>query len=137
METRTTSRKKWKGGLRDEKVRFCNRPERTGRGDDGGSGQRPNHGQSDRSSTYFLVAKAEKEQNGEITAALIENKAGLEPDEQFYGVHLIDDISMSDCRLVSTDSLEADGLVETLEGVYAGLKKSLSDGGASDDFERK
>ena len=71
------------------------------------------------------------------TAALIENKAGLEPDEQFYGVHLIDDISMSDCRLVSTDSLEADGLVETLEGVYAGLKKSLSDGGASDDFERK
>ena len=87
--------------------------------------------------TRQLVAKAEKEQNGEITAALIENKAGLEPDEQFYGVHLIDDISMSDCRLVSTDSLEADGLVETLEGVYAGLKKSLSDGGASDDFERK
>ena len=37
------------------------------------------------------MAKAEKEQNGEITAALIENKAGLEPDEQFYGVHLIDD----------------------------------------------
>ena len=70
-------------------------------------------------------------------AMMIENKAGLEPDEQFYGVHLIDDISMSDCRLVSTDSLEADGLVETLEGVYAGLKKRLSDGGASDDFERK
>ena len=61
----------------------------------------------------------------------------MEPDEQFYGIHRIDDISMSDCRLVSTDSLEADGLVETLEGVYAGLKKSLSDGGASDDFERK
>lgn len=100
-----------------------------------GNGPTTVHG--DRSSTYFLVAKAEKEQNGEITAALIENKAGLEPDEQFYGVHLIDDINMSDCRLVSTDSLEADGLVETLEGVYAGLKKSLSDGGASDDFERK
>ena len=83
------------------------------------------------------VAKAAEERDGEVTAALIENKAGLEPDEQFYGVHLIDDISMSDCRLVSTDSLEADGLVETLEGVYAGLKKRLSDGGASDDFERK
>ena len=96
-------------------------------------GNGPTTVNGDRSSTYFLVAKAEKEQNGEITAALIENKAGLE----FYGVHLIDDISMSDCRLVSTDSLEADGLVETLEGVYAGLKKSLSDGGTSDDFERK
>ena len=89
-------------------------------------GNGPTTANGDRSSTYFLV-----------TAALIENKAGLEPDEQFYGVHLIDDISMSDCRLVSTDSLEADGLVETLEEVYAGLKKSLSDGGASDDFERK
>ena len=33
------------GACDDEKVRFCNRPERTGRGDDGGSGQRPNHGQ--------------------------------------------------------------------------------------------
>ena len=87
-------------------------------------GNGPTTVNGDRSSTYFLVAKAE-------------NKAGLEPDEQFYGVHLIDDISMSDCRLVSTDSLETDGLVETLEGVYAGLKKSLSDGGASDDFERK
>lgn len=58
-------------------------------------------------------------------------------DDGVWDDFLIDDISMSDCRLVSTDSLEADGLVETLEEVYAGLKKSLSDGGASDDFERK
>ena len=100
-------------------------------------GNGPTTANGDRSSTYFLVAKAAEERDGEVTAGLIENKAGLEPDEQFYGVHLIDDISMSDCRLVSTDSLEADGLVETLEEVYAGLKKSLSDGGASDDFERK
>ena len=51
-------------------------------------GNGPTTVNGDRSSTYFLVAKAEKEQNGEITAALIENKAGLEPDEQFYGVKL-------------------------------------------------
>ena len=47
-------------------------------------GNGPTTVNGDRSSTYFLVAKAEKEQNGEITAALIENKAGLEPDEQFW-----------------------------------------------------
>ncbi|MFR5990212.1 MAG: hypothetical protein ACLUGP_07455 [Faecalibacterium prausnitzii] len=41
-------------------------------------GNGPTTVNGDRSSTYFLVAKAEKEQNGEITAALIENKAGLE-----------------------------------------------------------
>ena len=67
-------------------------------------GNGPTTANGDRSSTYFLVAKAAEERDGEVTAALIENKAGLEPDEQFYGVHLIDDISMSDCRLVSTDS---------------------------------
>lgn len=100
-------------------------------------GNGPTTVNGDRSSTYFLVAKAEKEQNGEITAALIENKAGLEPDEQFYGVHLIDDISMSDCGMVSTDSLETTELIETLEEVYAGLKKDLNDGGTNDDFERE
>ena len=91
----------------------------------------------DRSSSYFLVAKTEEEQAGEVTAALIENKAGLETNEQFYGIHLIDDISMSDCRMVSTDSLETTELIETLEEVYAGLKKDLNDGGTNDDFERE
>ena len=33
-------------------------------------GNGPTTVNGDRSSTYFLVAKAEKEQNGEITAAL-------------------------------------------------------------------
>lgn len=100
-------------------------------------GNGPTTVNGDRASTYFLVARAEEEQGGEVTAALIENKADLEPSEQFYGVHLIDDISMSDCRLLSTSDLETDGLVETLEEVYAGLEKSLSDGGTKDDFEGK
>ena len=76
-------------------------------------GNGPTTVNGDRSSTYFLVAKAEKEQNGEITAALIENKAGLEPDEQFYGVHLIDDISMSDCRLVTLPATSPERLTRS------------------------
>ena len=83
----------------------------------------------DRSSTYFLVAKAEERQGAEVTAALIENKAGLEPNEQYFSVHLIDDISMKDCELVSTDSLDAEAVVDTLEGIYAGLEKRLNNGG--------
>lgn len=79
-------------------------------------GNGPTTVNGDRSSTYFLVAKAAEERDGEVTAALIENKAGLEPDEQFYGVHLIDDISMSDCRLVRRTALrQMDSLKPLME----------------------
>ena len=37
-------------------------------------GNGPTTVNGDRASTYFLVARAEEEQGGEVTAALVENK---------------------------------------------------------------
>ena len=78
----------------------------------------------DRSSGYFVVAK-ETDGDGEVTAALIENKAFLEPEEQFYSVHLIDDITMADCELICTDDLDKQHLVSTVEGIYGSIQNRL------------
>ena len=57
----------------------------------------------DRTSGYFRVA-TEAGVDGEVTAAVIENKAFLKPEEQFYSIHLIDDISMDNWELICTQA---------------------------------
>ena len=78
----------------------------------------------DRSSGYFVVAK-ETDGDGEVTAALIENKAFLEPEDQFYSVHLIDDITMADCELICTDDLDKQHLVSVIEKMYGSVQNRL------------
>ena len=78
----------------------------------------------DRTSSYFTVAK-EEDGDGEVTAALTENKAFLSPEEQFYSVHLIDDISMADCELLCTEKLDRQELTETVSEMYESIKISL------------
>ena len=84
-------------------------------------GNGPESVNGDRSSRYFLVAK-EAENDGEVSAALIENKAFLQPREWFYSVHLIDNISMADCELICTDNLSNQSLRRTIETMYGGIK---------------
>lgn len=78
----------------------------------------------DRSSGYFRIAK-ETDGDGEVTAALIENKAFLEPGEQFYSIHLIDDITMADCELICMDDLDKQLLVSTIEEMYGSVQNRL------------
>lgn len=78
----------------------------------------------DRTSGYFLIAQ-ETNGDGEVTAALIENKAFLKPEEQFYSIHLIDDITMADCELIYTDDLSRQSLARTVEEVYGGIKNRM------------
>lgn len=78
----------------------------------------------DRSSGYFVVAK-ETDGDGEVTAALIENKAYLKSEERFYSVHLIDDITMADCELICTDDLSHQSLARTIEEMYVGIRNRI------------
>lgn len=78
----------------------------------------------DCSSGYFVVAK-ETDGDGEVTAALIENKAFLKPEERFYSVHLIDDITMADCELICTDDLSHQSLARTIEEMYVGIRNRM------------
>lgn len=78
----------------------------------------------DRSSEYFVVAK-ETDGDGEVTAALIENKAFLKPEERFYSVHLIDDITMADCELICTDDLSRQSLARAIEEMYVGISNRM------------
>lgn len=78
----------------------------------------------DRSSGYFVVAK-ETDGDGEVTAALIENKAFLNSEERFYSVHLIDDITMADCELICTDDLSRQSLARTIEEMYVGISNRM------------
>lgn len=78
----------------------------------------------DRSSGYFLVAKGE-ETDGEITAALIENKAFLKPADQFYSIHLINNITMADCELICTKDLGWRSLVHTIDEMYSSIEHDL------------
>lgn len=77
-----------------------------------------------RSSGYFVVAK-ETDGDGEVTAALIENKAFLKPEERFYSAHLIDDITMADCELICTDDLSHQSLARTIEEMYVGIRNRM------------
>ena len=54
----------------------------------------------------------------QAVAALIENKALLKPGEQYYSIHVIDNISMSDCNLYSTGDLSRAGLVNALKEIF-------------------
>ena len=72
----------------------------------------------DRSSGYFVVAK-ETDEDGE------ENKAFLKPEERFYSVHLIDDITMADCELICTDDLSHQNLTRTIEEMYVGIRNRM------------
>ena len=78
----------------------------------------------DRSSGYFVVAK-ETDGEGEVTAALMENKAFLKPEERFYSVHLIDDITMADCELICADDLSHQSLARTIEEMYVGIRNRM------------
>lgn len=78
----------------------------------------------DRSSGYFVVAK-ETDGDGEVTAALIENKAYLKSEERFYSVHLIDDITMADCELICTDDLSRQSLARTIEEMCIGIRNRM------------
>ena len=90
----------------------------------GALGNGPASINGDRSSGYFVVAK-ETDGDGEVTAALIENKAFLKPEERFYSVHLIDDITMADCELICTDDLSRQSLVRTIEEMYVGISNRM------------
>lgn len=78
----------------------------------------------DRSSRCVLVAK-EAETGREITAALIENKTFLKPADQFYSIHLIDDITMADCELLCTEDLSQRSLVRAIEEMYSSIENDL------------
>lgn len=90
----------------------------------GDLGNGPTSINGDRSSGYFRIAK-ETDGDGEVTAALIENKAFLKPEEQFYSIHLIDDITMADCELICTDDLDKQHLVSTIGEMYGGVQNRL------------
>lgn len=90
----------------------------------GDLGNGPTSINGDRSSGYFVVAWG-IDGDGAVTAALIENKAFLKPEEQFYSVHLIDDITMADCELICTDSLSRQSLVRTVEEIYGSIENRM------------
>lgn len=74
-----------------------------------------------RGACRSIRTKGERE--GE--AALIENKAFLKPEERFYSVHLIDDITMADCELICTDDLSHQSLARTIEEMYGGVRNRM------------
>lgn len=78
----------------------------------------------DRSSGYFVVAQ-EADGDGTVSAALIENKAFLKPEERFYSIHLIDDITMTDCELICTDDLCRKSLARTVEEMYGSIRNRM------------
>lgn len=90
----------------------------------GDLGNGPTSINGDRSSGYFAVAQ-ETDGDGEVTAALIENKAFLKPEERFYSVHLIDDITMADCELICTEDLDKKCLARTIEEMYDSIRNRL------------
>lgn len=90
----------------------------------GDIGNGPASVNGDRSSGYFVAAK-ENDGDGEVTAALIENKAFLKPEDRFYSVHLIDDITMADCELICTDDLSRQSLVRTIEEMYGSIRNRM------------
>lgn len=84
-------------------------------------GNGPTTQNGDRSSNYMMLST---DQTGERTAsvALIENKAFLEPNEWFYALHIIDDISYRPCELRTLNDLSLDGIVSELEVIIAQLQ---------------
>ena len=90
----------------------------------GNLGNGPASINGDRSSGYFRVAK-DAETDGEITAALIENKAFLKPADQFYSIHLINNITMADCELICTKDLSWRSLVHTIDEMYSSIEHDL------------
>ena len=81
-------------------------------------GKGPTTVNGDRSSHYFIFARVKDDDSIQAVAALIENKALLKPGEQYYSIHVIDNISMSDCNLYSTGDLSRAGLVNALKEIF-------------------
>lgn len=74
----------------------------------------------DRVSPYHVIA----EKNGSrIVCSLIENINGLNDSDRFYGLHLIDDVNMADCSLLSTDHLDTSELLRLIKSVYEQIEE--------------
>lgn len=78
----------------------------------------------DRTSHYFVLAK-EVETGKEITVSLIENVRGLAKKEQYYTVHVVDNINATPCELYDTATLSCESLVKLLENI-AGDRSNYS-----------
>ena len=63
--------------------------------------------------------------DSEVTVALIENKAFLKQEDQFYSVYLFDDITMADCELICTDDRSRQNLARHGEEMYGSIENRM------------
>lgn len=78
----------------------------------------------DRTSRYFEIAKGYGEKLGKtVKAALVEEKTFLPEKEWGYGLHLINDVDMTNCRVFRTESLGYPELEALIATILAALEK--------------
>jgi len=87
-----------------------------------GNGEPTDNG--DRTSRYISVAKGYGEKMGKtVKVALIEEKALLPQKEWGYALHIINDVDMTNCRLIRTIGLSEDELIQLLGTILEELEK--------------
>lgn len=76
----------------------------------------------DRSSDYFTMAKSVADATKQVMVSIVENKAGLVPAGQYYSIHVVNDVTEENCKIVDTDKLSIGSLVETLMFIISDMK---------------
>ena len=74
------------------------------------------HNGYDRISNYFVLAEEVRFSNA-LSVSIIEERDGLPPEEYYYSVHVIDDLTNTDAELLSTDYQTLESLTELLRSV--------------------
>lgn len=78
----------------------------------------------DRTSRYFDIAKGYGEKLGKtVKVALIEERAFLPEKEWGYALHLINDVDMTNCRLLRTAGLQYEEVETLMRAVLDALEK--------------
>lgn len=85
----------------------------------------------DRVSDYFELARG-SEGDTSVSVSLIENVHGLDGEEPYYGVHIIDDISSKDCFMRYTKTLNRNELISLLDTIIKSLPNSDTDAESPD-----
>lgn len=87
-----------------------------------GNGEPTSNG--DRTSRYIDIAKGYGDKMGKtVKAALIEEKTLLSPEEWGYALHIINDVDMTNCRLLRTIGLSEYELIQLLRMALDALER--------------
>ena len=78
----------------------------------------------EQESDYYSFA--EDENGNRISVKIIEERDGLVPEEYFYTVHFIDDITEKDCEIFSTNEQTRDSLFELISSLIDNMIKEES-----------